>query len=362
VSGRRLAFVGRFGHRGRRFFSGPILAATVLLFILSPLLASGSLSTSARATMLPFAAILAVAAVGQTLVIQQGGIDLSVPGMVSLGAVVFTKFANGANDKVFVGILLALGCGLAVGLLNGLVVTRLRVTPLVATLAANALLLGAVQQISEGVPTSGPTAWNDFILGKLAGIPHTVIIAVGLIVIVWVVVKRTVFGRQFEATGENANAARAAGVRVNRIKVGAYVAASVLYACAGVLIAGFLQTPSLFVGDTYLLSSIAATVLGGTPLTGGAASVVATGIGALFLSQLNQVLATTGAATSVQLLVQGVVIAVSVALTNLKWRPWRREALAGATIGAAPTQPFTAEPSAVSDAPGQEPPKEEAHP
>ena len=343
--------MGGVGLRGRKFFSGPILAATVLLFLFSPLLASGSLGPSARATMLPFAAILAVVAVGQTLVIQQGGIDLSVPGMVSLGAVVFTKNANGANDKIVVSILLVLACGLAVGLLSGFVITRLRVTPLVATLAANALLLGGVQQISGGVPTSGPTNWNDFTLGKLAGIPHTVIIAVVLIVIVWVVIKRTVFGRRFEATGENANTARAAGVAVNRLKVGAYVAASLLYACAGVLLAGFLQTPSLFVGDTYLLSSIAATVLGGTPLTGGAASVVATGIGALFLSQLNQVLATTGAATSVQLLVQGAVIAVSVALTNLQWRPWRRGTPPEVPVDGGPPPPVVSERAAPKRSP-----------
>lgn len=309
---------------GRKFASGPILVATIGLFAVSPLIASGSLGESAVANMLPFFAILALTAVGQTLVIQQGGIDLSVPGMVSLGAVVFTKTANGNDGEIVVAIALVVLCGLVVGLLNGLVVTRLHVTPLVATLAANALLLGGVQEVSGGVPTSAPQGWNDFTVGKLAGVPHTVILAVILIVVVWVLIKTTVVGRRFEAAGDNSAAALAAGIAVNRMKVSAYVAAGVLYGCAGVLLAGFLQTPSLFVGDTYLLSSIAATVLGGTPLTGGAASVIATGIGALFLSQLNQVLAATGAETSVQLLVQGLVIAISVALTNLSWRPWRR--------------------------------------
>jgi ribose transport system permease protein len=310
---------------GRKLASAPILAATIGLFALSPLLASGSLGAGSVNNMLPFAAALAITAVGQTLVIQQGGIDLSVPGMVSLGAVVFTKHADGSDGAITTAILLVLVCGLAIGLLNGLVVTRLRVTPLVATLAANALLLGGVQQISGGVPTSAPSSWSDFALGKAMGVPHTVIIALVVIVVVAIVVKRTVVGRQFEATGENDLAARAAGIRVATMKISAYVAAAVLSGCAGVLLAGILHSPSLFVGDTYLLSSIAATVLGGTPLTGGAASVIATGIGALFLSQLNQVLAATGAETSVQLLVQGAVIAVSVALTNLDWRPrWSR--------------------------------------
>ena len=114
---------------GRKLASAPILAATIGLFALSPLLASGSLGAGSVNNMLPFAAALAITAVGQTLVIQQGGIDLSVPGMVSLGAVVFTKHADGSDGAITTAILLVLVCGLAIGLLNGLVVTRLRVTP-----------------------------------------------------------------------------------------------------------------------------------------------------------------------------------------------------------------------------------------
>jgi ribose transport system permease protein len=275
--------------------------------------------------MLPFAAILAIAAIGQTLVLQQGGIDLSVPGMISLAAVIFTKEAHGDDSAVAGAIVMVLAVSLGVGLLNGLVVTRLNVTPLVATLAANALLLGTVQQVSGGTPTTAPRGWTDFANGKLAGIPNTVIIAVVVTLVIFVVVKWTVMGRRFEATGDNDLAAQAAGITVKWTQTTAYVMASLLYGCAGILLAGFLQTPSLFVGDTYLLSSIAAAVLGGAPLAGGAASVIASAIGALFISQLNQVLAATGAATSVQLLVQGGVIAVAMALTNLDWRPraWR---------------------------------------
>lgn len=304
-----------------RFQSGPILIATLMLFVVSPLIASGSLSGSAVANMLPFAAILAIVAVGQTLVVQQGGIDLSVPGMVSLGAVLLTQVTSGSDGAIFEAILVVIGAGVLVGLLNGLIVIRLRVTPLVTTLAMNALLLGFVQRISGGFPISAPRGWNEFAVGKVGDVPHLVILAVILIAALGIISKKTVLGRRFEATGENELAARAAGIHVDRMKVGAYVVASVLYASAGALLAGFLQTPSLFVGDTYLLSSIAATVLGGTPLTGGAASLVATGIGALFLSQLNQVIATMGADTSVQLLVQGIVIAVSMAITNISWRP-----------------------------------------
>ena len=112
----------------------PIWPATVVLFAISPLIAHGSLGTSALASTMPFAAVLAIAAIGQTLVIQQRGLDLSIPGMISLATILITKYPNGSNGRLLGGIgLVVLAC-VATGLVNGIAVTRLRVTPLIATL------------------------------------------------------------------------------------------------------------------------------------------------------------------------------------------------------------------------------------
>lgn len=309
----------------------PIALATIALFAISPVVASGSLQQSALATTLPFAAILIVVAAGQTLVIQQGGLDFSVPGMISLSAVVLAKTAQGDSARLVEALVVVFVIAVCVGLLNGFVVTRLGVTPLIATLAVNALLLGAVQQVSNGVQVPAtPTSLVQLALGKTFGVFNVVIGALAVVAIHGLVVKRTVYGRRFEAVGAGSATAHLAGLPVSGYKVAAYVGASISYALAGVMLAGFLQVPSLDVGNSYLLASIAAAVLGGAALSGGRGSVVASAIGAVFLTQLSQLLLIAGVKTSVNLLVQGAAIGASMAVRSLieRWRIVRYARLA----------------------------------
>src|SRR3989454_4584484 len=120
-----------------------IWVATALLFAVSPLLASGSVSQSALLSVLPFAAILAIAAIGQTLVVQQRGFDLSVAGMITLTTIIVTRFAQGSDARLWGALALVAVACVASGLVSGLAITWLGVTPLVATLGVNALLTGA---------------------------------------------------------------------------------------------------------------------------------------------------------------------------------------------------------------------------
>lgn len=307
-----------------------IWLATGLLFAVAPLLAPGSDSRSALLSTLPFAAILGIAAIGQTLVIQQRGLDLSVPGMITLATIVITKVPNGVEGKLPQAIgLIVLAC-VASGLLSGLAITRLGITPLVATLGVNALLTGVVLQITSGAATASATPrLARFALAKTAGIPHTVIIAVVAIVLLALLMRTTVVGRRFVAVGTSPAAAHAAGIRVKGYQVATYVVASLSYGAAGILIAGFLGTPGIGAGNDYLLPTIAAVVLGGTALTGGAGSVVATAVGAVFLTQLEQVVLGMGAPNSVQLVIQGSIIALGMALRHL---PTSRLASAAASL------------------------------
>ena len=297
-------------------FSG-IWIATIILFALSPLIASGSLSRAAIVSMLPFAAILAVVAVGQTLVAQQRGLDLSIPGMVSLAALIVTRYPNLDESKAFAGIMLTIACCAIAGLANGLAVSVLGITPLVATLAINAFLLGFVQWYSGGFPTGAVDSLNGWAIEFTFGIPNTVIAAAILIALVTAVMKLTVVGRRFEAVGANPIAARSAGISVRRYVLASYVMAGICYAIAGILLAAFLQTPGVFVGETYLLPSVAAVVLGGTALTGGAGSVIASAVAALFLTQLGQLVLSIGAPTSIQLLIQSATIAIGMGLRGI---------------------------------------------
>lgn len=299
----------------------PIWPATALLFLLSPLLAPGSLAQTALVGMIPFAAILAIAGIGQTLVVQQRGLDLSVPGMISLTTILVTKIPKGDDGTLVLAIGLVIVACVAAGLISGLAVTRFGVTPLIATLGVNALLVGAVLQLTSGTSSdSAPPALDAFAFGKTLGVPNPVYVAILAVLAVGFVVRSTVAGRRFVAAGANPVAAYAAGIPVRTYQVLAYVVASLSAGLAGILLAGFLKTPGLLAGDTYLLPSIAAVVLGGTSLAGGNGSVIATAVGALFLIQLQQVVLGMGAPASMQLIIQGLIIAVGMAARNIRWR------------------------------------------
>jgi len=309
-------------------FSGPalgIVCATAALFLVSWIVEPQSVSHSSLLGMLPFAGVLAIVAMGQTLVIQQGGIDLSVPGMMSLTVVLMTRFPDGDDGKVLPALAISLGMLLAAGLLNGLLVSRVGITSIVTTLGMNALLYGAVIQISGGTPRTTTGRLHDFATGTVLGVPVPVIVAVVLCAVVWFIVKRMVVGRRFEAVGARAVGARAAGIEDHRYRMGAYVGAACLYWAAGVLLAGVVSTPSVFQGDSYLLPSVAAVALGGTSLLGGRGSVVASAVAALFLSQLDQLVLTTGVRSAVQNLVQAGVLAIGIAIYSVPWgrvREW----------------------------------------
>ena len=333
--------------------SSPFVAiwiATALLFAISPLVASGSLSHSALQAMLPFAGILAVAAIGQTLVIQQGGLDLSVAGLFSLGAVLVVTVPGGHSSDLPLALAVVVAAGVGGGLLNGLAVTRLGITPLVATLGSNAIFIGIVLQVTGGsIDFKATKNWQDFTAEKVAGIPVLAVLAVVLLVIVAAFVTRTVWGRRFVLVGSSPLAARAAGLAVERYQLMSYVVAGVCYTFAGALLSGYLQSPPLLPGNEYLLPTIAAVVLGGTALGGGRGSVIATAGGVLFLSQLEQVVSALGAQTSVEYLIQGAIVALGMGLRNV---PWRQLVFRGGTgqapaLAAAATSSQTVSPEAL---------------
>jgi ribose transport system permease protein len=301
-----------------------IWVATLAVFVLSAIVAPRSLNSSSLVAMLSFAAVLIVASAGQTLVVQQRGIDLSVPGAVTLCAMMPPLYMTRTGASLWTALLITAGVGICVGLVNGVLVIKFGITPLVATLAVNSLLIGALLTYSHGVPSvSASAAMVSFASDQLFGIPIMFLVAVGYVVVLAVAVHTTVLGRRFIAVGVNPSTAQAAGVPVHRYVIGAYVLGSVSAALAGVLLLGYLESASLSTGNEYLFTSIAAVVLGGTSLAGGKGSVIASAVAAVFLTQLVQLLLTAGAPSSVQLLSQAIAIGLAVALrTVVGTRDW----------------------------------------
>lgn len=296
-----------------------VVIATVLLLAVGFFVAPSSVSRGALLGMLPYASVLVVAGLGQTLVIQQGGIDLSVPGGISLTVVIMTHEANGQDDRVWWVALLALAAVLIAGAINGFLISRRGLNPIIATLGMNALLYAVVLGLSGGIPRGTTDLLYNMISGLTFGIPNSVYFAVVAVAIVTIVVKKTVAGRRFEAVGANRIASLAAGLRANRHGMSAYVWAMVMYWLAGVLIAGIVAQPIAYQGDAYLLSSVAAVVLGGTSLLGGKGYPVSTAVAALFLTQLGQFVLALGVSTAIRTLVEAGALAVGVALHTVNW-------------------------------------------
>ncbi len=297
-----------------------VLIATVALFAVSWIFASSSVTRGTLLTMLPFAAALAVASLGQTLVVMQGGIDLSVAGGFSLYVVILTKYPAGNNDRLWAALVIAFLAAIAAGSLNGLLIGRMRLNPIVATLGTNALLFGVILWYTAGIPTTTTARLHSLGDALWWGIPAPVFFAVGATAVVTAVVKLTPAGRRFEGVGANETAAFTAGIRVQRHRASAYVWAQLLYCLAAVLHASIVNQPTAYEGDDYLLPTVAAVVLGGTSLLGGRGNLVATAVAALFLSQLDQFVLALGVSYATRTLVQAAALAVGVALYSINWR------------------------------------------
>lgn len=291
--------------------------AAILLFAVSAAVAPRTMSSISLLAMLPFAAVLAVAAVGQTFVVQQRGIDLSVGGIISAAAITVSVVPAKHGFPAAVAVILALVLCAAVGVLNSILVSKLAITPLVSTLAVNALLTGAVMLYTKGSPATASEDLATAVSANILGLPALVWFALIFVAVIAVITSKTAAGRRFVLSGANPAAAIISAIRVDRNVLFAYVGGAVCYGIAGILLAGFLRNTTVGVGNAYLMSVIAVVIVGGTPLSGGRGTVIGTAISALFLSQLMQLVLTLGAPTASQMLIQAIAIAVAAVLGGL---------------------------------------------
>ena len=297
-----------------------VLLATIILYIASALIAPTSVSKVAQMGMLPFAACLAIVGLGQTLVIQQGGIDLSVAGAVSLTVVIVTWGPDRNDDRLVPAVVAAFGAAIVTGLVNGFLITKTKLNPIVATLGVNALLYGVMMGLSGGSPRRTTDRLAHFTNDKILGLPHSVYFGIIFTIIVSIILKRTVVGRRFEAVGANPRAAHATGLKVIRYQVGAYIAAQILYCVAGVVLGGVISQPTAYQGDDYVLPSVAVVVLGGTSLLGGRGFPAASALAALFLKQLDMFVLSLGVPYGVRTIVISVSLMLGIALYAVNWK------------------------------------------
>ena len=294
---------------------GAVWIAVVALYVVSGLVSPGMFHVDQVLNILQVSAFLGVVATGQTLALLVGGIDVSVAGVVTMSNIVSTSVMVGRSETMLSGIAICLLIAAVVGLINGWMITMLRVTPLVATLAMNSILFGAALVYTGGAPhgTVSP-GFLVFGQGHLIGLPVSTLcwLAIAL-AMVWLT-QKTVFGRRLYAVGANPVAARLVGIAVRRTVTAAYILSSVMAALGGLLLTSYIGSPSLGIGDQFLLTSIAAVVVGGTALNGGVGSIFATIGGTLFITELNSFTNIVSVSTGTQFVLQGAIIALSVLL------------------------------------------------
>jgi ribose transport system permease protein len=290
------------------------------LLVVSAVIAPRSLQPSSFLSIVPFAAFLTITASGEAIVLMSRAIDLSIPSIITLSSTILLGFSGGRDEDIVVAVVAALLFAVAVGVINGTLVAVLKLNALIVTLAVGAITAGATLWYRESLPAESrvPPGLADWGGSRLLGFNLSAWVAVALVVVLTVVLRKTTIGRRFSAVGANPQAAWVAGINVPAYQIAAFAVAGLLYGIAGILLSAFIRNPTLLVGDPYLLAPIAAAVLGGTAITGGIGSMVAVAGAALFLTHLGQMAKVLGLSTALQFVIYGAAIALGMALAESK--------------------------------------------
>jgi ribose transport system permease protein len=267
---------------------------------------AGGLITAA----LTFATFFVIVGIGQMFVITlgPGNVDLSIPATITLAGSVAMKIMDTQDSMILIGLLAALGCGLAVGVFNYALILVLRIPPIIATLSAAFVVQSTAIAYGRGLRIKPPPLLADFTTVQVFGVPLLAIFVMLLAVVMGIVLNRTIYGRSVLAIGQNTRAADLAGIRVERIRFFTYVMSAVLAALCGYLFSGFSGGSSLSLGEQYLLASSAVVVIGGTSVAGGHGNVPGLWGAALFLFLVQSMLNTYQLSAGLRYLATGLII------------------------------------------------------
>lgn len=301
--------------------TGPLIGLILLCLFLS-FATDKFMSVRNLLNVLDQITVLGIMAVGMTMVILIGGIDLAVGSVLALTMMVMGYLANQVGLPLPIGILMALGVAALTGAVSGLLITALGVPAFIATLAMMSVARGLANMITDGQQIVGFPSWFSLLAYTRYGGFLTLTVAVMLVVFVlgWIYLRYTSGGRSLYAIGGNQEVARLAGINVNLYTIGVYVVSGLLAGLAGVVLAMRLDSVQPTAGVSYELDTIAAVVIGGTSLSGGKGGILGTIIGVLIIGVLRNGLNLLGVSPFTQAVVIGVVIALAVAAEAIKRR------------------------------------------
>ena len=297
---------------------GAALLIALVLFLLSGLLPNGfnDWASAARQglNILRLASFIAIIGAGQTLVIISGseGIDLSAGSLVTVGAMLTYVLINGNNSLILPVLLLVLATGAFVGLVNGLGIMYLRISPFVMTLGMAGVVQGAIILLTKGYYDGEVADIMTRIIARdlVWGIPGMIFVWAIIGILITLILERTRFGKQLFAIGVNRTTARLSGVKVNRMVILTYVIAGALACFAGFLLVGYTQNAGPNLGNQYLFPSIIAVAIGGTQMSGGKGSYFGTIAGAIVIQLITSLLTTMQLPQALQQIIFGSLLLV----------------------------------------------------
>jgi len=308
-----LVFLSRYG----------TIFGLLLMFVFFSIMAPNTFFSRANfLNILSQASLTAIIAAGLTYALVVGEFDLSIGFVASFIGLIVVGFMSYQGLPIWLSIAAALAVGIGLGLINGALVTKVRINAVIATLGVGTMLTGIGFSYSAfPIATGIPRAFTNISLGRLVfGIPNPVFFMAAILLILWVILNRTDIGQKMQAVGANIEAARLSGIRVDRIKLFAFGTAGLCAAITGTLLSSLLGSGTLGVGDGYLLDAFAAVFLGSATLREGQFHIVGTFIGVLILAVGFNGLAIMGAPTNYQPIFKGGILILAVGMSALARR------------------------------------------
>lgn len=304
-----------------RYSTFPYGVYSLLLVVIAAffIATQGAISPSHLLNIVRQAAPLGVAAMGQTLVLMVGGIDLSVGATMSMVNLVAASLMAGDSANIVPAVAVSMVLCLAIGFANGFIVANFKMQPFLVTMAMSLIVEGGYYIYTKGIARGSIASSFRFISEGWVGVlPVAGIIWVALWAVLSLVLRKTAYGRRLYITGGNQATANLSGFRSKTLIISAYMLCSVLAGMAGLLLSAYIGTASVGVGNDYTLNTIAATVIGGTAFSGGIGSLEGTFPGVLIILILQSLMTIVGISEAGKFIMQGIVIAVMVAVNQMR--------------------------------------------
>lgn len=290
-----------------------ILLALCAIFAFLTIFTRSFFTAQNLITVLVQVSVIGIVALGMTLIIISGNIDLSVGSSMAIAGVAAAIFIRDFNIPVFIAVLLAISLSVLVGLMNGFIIAKGKIPAFIVTLGSVSALRGVAMIMANGIPIGGlPQSFNFIGGGKVFGVPMPIIIYFVIIIVTHLILTRTLMGRYAYALGGNETATKLSGIKIDSLKIKIYLFAGLLTGIGGIVLASRIRSGQPNVGIGYELDAIAACIIGGVSFNGGIGSVFGTVIGTLIMGIINNGLDLLNVQSYYQAIVKGAIVVAAV--------------------------------------------------